>query len=63
MTRKRFTAEQVIMKLRETEVVLGQGKTEGQVSKQMGVTEQTDYRWWKQYGGLRMEQAKRLKKR
>ena len=62
MARKRFTAEQVIMKLREAEVGLAQGQTVGQVSKQIGVTEQTYYRWRKEYGGLRMDQAKRLKK-
>ena len=60
MARKRFTAEQVI-KLREAEVGLAQGKTVGQVCKQMGVTGQTYYRWRKEYGGLRMDQAKRLK--
>ena len=62
MARKRFTAEQIIMKLREAEVGLAQGRTVGQVSKQIGVTEQTYYRWRKEYGGLRMDQAKRLKK-
>ena len=41
---------------------LAQGQTVGQVSKQIGVTEQTYYRWRKEYGGLRMDQAKRLKK-
>ena len=63
MARKWFTAEQIIMKLREAEVGLAQGKTVGQVSKQIGVTEQTYYRWRKEYGGLRIDQAKRLKKR
>ena len=61
MARKRFTAEQMIIKLREAEVGLAQGKTVGQVCKQMGVTGQTYYRWRKEYGGLRMDQAKRLK--
>ena len=61
MARKRFTAEQIIMKLREAEVGLAQGQTVGQVCKQMGVTEQTYYRWRKEYGGLRLNQAKRLK--
>ena len=63
MAGKRFTAEQIIMKLREAEVGLAQGKTVGQVSKQIGVSEQTYYRWRKEYGGLRIDQAKRLKKR
>ena len=61
MARKRFTAEQIILKLREAEVSLAQGKAVGQVCKQMGVTEQSDYRWRKEYGGLTMDQVKRLK--
>ena len=61
MARKRFTAEQIVIKLREAEVAQSQGKTVGQVCKQIGVTEQTYYRWRKEYGGLRMDQAKRLK--
>ena len=61
MARKRYTAEQIIIKLREAVVGLAQGQTVGQVSKQIGVTEQTYYRWRKEYGGLRMDQAKRLK--
>ena len=61
MARKRYTAEQIIMKPREAEVGLAQGQTVGQVSKQIGVTEQTYYRWRKEYGGFRMDQAKRLK--
>ena len=61
MARKRFTVEQIILKLREAEVSLAQGKAVGPVCKQMGVTEQTYYRWRKEYGGLKMDQAKRLK--
>ncbi len=61
MARKRFTAEQIVLKLREAEVAQALGKTVVQVYKQIGVTEQTDYRWRKEYGGLRMDQAKRLK--
>ena len=61
MTQKRYTAEQIIIKLREAEVVLAQGQTVGQVSKRIAVTEQTYYRWRKEYGWLRMDQAKRLK--
>jgi len=61
MPRKRFTAEQIINKLREAEVELSRGMTLGQVVKQLGVTEQTYYRWRKEYGGLRTDQAKRLK--
>ncbi len=61
MAGKRFTAEQIIIKLREAEVGLAQGQTVGQVCKQIGVSEQTYYRWRKEYGGLRLNQAKRLK--
>lgn len=61
MARKRFTAEQIIPKLREAEVELARGRTVAQVCKKLGVTEQTYYRWRKEYGSLRMDQAKRLK--
>ena len=61
MAGKRFSAEQIIIKLREAEVGLAQGQRVGQVSKQMGVSEQTYYRWRKEYGWLRLDQAKRLK--
>lgn len=61
MARKRFTAEQIISKLREAEVALAQGQNVGQVCKRIGVSEQTYYRWRKEYGGLRLDQAKRLK--
>ena len=54
-------AEHVIPKLREVEVALGRGKTVAEAVKKIGVTEQTYYRWKKKYGGLRMDQAKRLK--
>jgi len=61
LSRKRFTAESIIIKLREAEVGLAQGQTVGQVCRQIGVSEQTYYRWRKEYGGLRLNQAKRLK--
>ena len=61
MARKRFTAEQIISKLREAEVLLAQGEKMGVVCKRIAVTEQTYYRWRKGYGGLRLDQAKRLK--
>ena len=61
MPRKRFGAEQIIPKLREAEVDLAKGQTVVQVCKKIGVTEQTYYRWRKEYGGLRTDQAKRLK--
>ena len=62
MASKRFTPEQIISKLREAEVHLAQGEKMGVVCKRIAVTEQTYYRWRKEYGGLRMDQAKRLKK-
>ena len=61
MVRKTYTAEQIINKLREAEILLGQGATVGEASKKIGVTEQTYYRWRKEYGGMRIEQARRLK--
>ena len=61
MKRKVFTPEQIIGKLREAEVLLSQGQTVGAVSRKLGVTEQTYYRWRKEYGGMQVEQAKRLK--
>tara|TARA_R110002111_G_scaffold1162_1_gene8204 strand:- start:10795 stop:11025 length:231 start_codon:yes stop_codon:yes gene_type:complete len=61
MPRKRFTVEQIIQKLREAEVEMARGKTIGLVCKQQGITDQTHYRWRKEYGGIRTDQAKRLK--
>ena len=61
MPTKRHTPEQVIIKLREAEVALAQGKTVAEASRQIGVTEQTFYRWRSEYGGLRVDQVKRLK--
>ena len=60
MARKVFKPEQIINKLREAEVMLSQGSTVGEASRKLGVTEQTYYRWRKEYGGMRVEQAKRL---
>ena len=60
MGRKRYTPEQIIGKLREAEVLLGKGQTVGQACRKLGVTEQTYYRWRKEYGGMRVEQARRL---
>ena len=62
MARKRHSSEQIIRKLREAEVLLAKGETVGAVARQLEVTEQTYYRWRKEYGGLRIDQAKRLKK-
>jgi transposase-like protein len=61
MGRRTFTAEQIIKKLREAEVHLSQGETVGEASRRIGVTEQTYYRWRREYGGMRIEQARRLK--
>ena len=61
MGRKRFTAEQIINMLREAEVLLNQGSTVGEVCRKLGISEQTYYRWRKDYGGMRVDQAKRLK--
>jgi transposase-like protein len=61
MPKKRLNAEQIIIKLREAEILLGKGKTVAQVCRQLEVTENTYYRWKKEFGGLRVDQAKRLK--
>lgn len=61
MPRKRYTPEQIISKLREAEVLLSQGQTVAQASKQLGVSEQTYYRWRKEYGGMRTSQVRKLK--
>jgi len=61
MKQKRFTAEQIIGKLREAEVLLSQGSKLGEVSRKLGITEQTYYRWRREYGGMRVDQARRLK--
>ena len=61
MARKRYTAEQIITKLREAEVELSKGQTTPQVCRKLGISDQTYYRWRKEYGGLRVDQAKRLK--
>ena len=60
MGRTRHTAEQIIGKLREPEVALAKGQTTGEVARKLGITEQTDYRWRKEYGSLRVDQSKRL---
>ena len=61
MARKKYTAEQIITKLREAEIELAKGQTTSQVCKKIGISDQTYYRWRKEYGGLRVDQAKRLK--
>ena len=59
MRKKAYTPEQIINKLREVEVLLSQGLTIVEASKKMGVTAQTYYRWRKDYGGMRVDQARR----
>ena len=61
MVKKGYTPEQIINRLREAEIHLSRGASIAEASKQIGVTEQTYYRWRKEYGGMRIEQAKRLK--
>jgi len=61
MPRKRYSPEQIINSLREAEVLLSQGNTAVQAARHLGITEQTYYRWRKEYGGMRINQAKRLK--
>ena len=58
---KRYTAEQIVAKLREAEVALTSGKTVGEICRVLAITEQTYYRWRKEYGGLKLDQARRLK--
>jgi len=61
MVRKTYTPEQIINKLREVEILISQGATSVEASRKIGVTEQTYYRWRREYGGMRVDQAKRLK--
>ena len=61
MARKRHTTEQIINHLREAEVELSRGKNIAEICRQLGICEQTYYRWRKEYGGLKMDQARRLK--
>jgi len=61
MSRKRFTAEQIIGILREAHVKLSQGKSVEQLCRELGITEQSYYRWRKEYGGMKTAQVKRLK--
>jgi len=61
MPKKTFTPEQIVAKLRQVEVLLSQGKTVPLACKEIGIVEQTFYRWRKEYGGLQLEQARKLK--
>lgn len=61
MSRKRFSAEEIVNKLREADVLIARGQTVAQASKQIGVADQTYFRWRREYGGLKTDQARRLK--
>jgi len=61
MARRRYKAEEIMAKLREAEVLLGRGKKVAEVVKALGIHEVTYYRWRKEYGGMRVDQMKRLK--
>ena len=61
MLKKRYSPEQIINSLREAEVLLSKGSTAAEAAGHLGITEQTSYCWRKEYGGMRINQAKRLK--
>ena len=61
MGKKKFTPVQIVSMLREAEVLLGKGQNIAEVCRTLGITDQTYDRWRKEYGGLRVDQAKRLK--
>ena len=61
MSTKRFGVEQIINHLREAEVLMSQGQTVGEICRRIGVSEQSYYRWRREYGGLKIDQARRLK--
>jgi putative transposase len=61
MSRKKYSVEQIINHLREAEVLLAQGQTVGAICRRIGVSEQSYYRWRREYGGLKVDQARRLK--
>ena len=61
MARKRYKAEQIVVMLREVEIQVAKGLDIQQVCRNLGISEQTYYRWRKKYGGMKLDQAKRLK--
>ena len=61
MARKHYTPEQIIKKLREAEVLQSRGETVDQICRKLGISDVTYYRWRKEYGGMQVEQARRLK--
>ena len=61
MAKKRYSPEQIIRKLREAEVLISKGQTTQEAARKIGITEQTYYRWRKEYGGMRTNHVRRLK--
>ena len=61
MAKKRFSAEQIVVLLRQIELSMGQGKSTPIACREAGISEQSYYRWRKEYGGLEIDQAKRMK--
>ena len=61
MAKKRYSPEQIIRKLRESEVLIAKGQTAQEAARKIGITEQTYYRWRKEYGGMRTNHVRRLK--
>jgi transposase len=61
MPKKRYTAEEIVAKLRQVDVLVGQGRQRGEAVKSIGVTDRTYQRWHNEYGGLKLDQVKRLK--
>jgi putative transposase len=61
MPNQRYKPEQIVNLLRKIEVEIANGKTTPQAAREVGITEQTYYRWRKEFGGLKLDQAKRLK--
>lgn len=61
MSTKRYKPEQIVNLLRQVEVAIANGKPTPQAAREAGITEQTYYRWRKEFGGLKLHQAKRLK--
>ena len=61
MARKRYSAEPIIGHLRQAEILISEGKTIGEAARQLSISEQTYYRWRREYGGMEVDQARRLK--
>ncbi len=61
MSKERYKPEQIVNLLRQVEVAIASGKTTPQAAREAGITDQTNYRWRKEFGGLKLDEAKRLK--